>query len=212
MSGPRSAVSVVGGKAGSADQRSSKLAVGNLFALPFSNVVPETAMPSVQGECDLMAAALAATASRVTVTKPVIVRCFIRTSSGPQSPLFVVTGTSRRFNGDATSIDHENARRGQRSYPTFKMLLSGLANRGCAGCWRVCPLSSITGPSPAARATRSSRSTKPSGYDLRPHIPVFRGRLPVQREGIELVGEEDFGKSLIARAEANTRARRQVRP
>lgn len=52
----------------------------------------------------------------------------------------------------------------------------------------------------------------PSGYDLRPHIPVFGGRFPVQREGIELVGEEDFGKSLIARAKADTRARRQVDP
>ena len=32
----------------------------------------------------------------------------------------------------------------------------------------------------------------------------------MQREGIELVGEEDFGKSLITRAKSNIRARRQV--
>ena len=62
------------------------------------------------------------------------------------------------------------------------------------------------GPKPAPR------KLKPSGYALRPHIPVFGGRLPVHREGIELVGEEDFGKSLITRAKANTRARRQVDP
>jgi hypothetical protein len=50
------------------------------------------------------------------------------------------------------------------------------------------------------------------GYDLGPHIPVFGGRFPVQREGIELVGEEDFGKSLITRAKSHIRARRQVDP
>ena len=32
----------------------------------------------------------------------------------------------------------------------------------------------------------------------------------MQREGIELVGEEDFGKSLITRAKSNIRARGQV--
>lgn len=45
---------------------------------------------------------------------------------------------------------------------------------------------------------RFKQSTKPSGYDLPPHIPVIGARFPVQREGIEHVGEEDLGKSLIA--------------
>src|SRR6476646_6450416 len=80
-----------------ADQRSSKSAAGSLFASTagsFNNVVPaETTTPSVQGECDRMVAAVAATASRATATNPVIVRCFvIRTSSGPQRPLGVCHG------------------------------------------------------------------------------------------------------------------------
>jgi hypothetical protein len=83
-------VSVV--EADIADQRSSKLAVGSLFAStvrPFNMVVPaETTTASVKGECDLMVAAVAATASRATATNPVIVRCFvIRTYSGPPKPL-----------------------------------------------------------------------------------------------------------------------------
>jgi len=75
-----------------ADQRSSKLAVGRSFTStvrPFDIVVPaETTVPS--GECDLMVAAVAATASRATATNPVIVRCLvIRTSCGPERPLVV---------------------------------------------------------------------------------------------------------------------------
>jgi hypothetical protein len=83
-------VSVV--EADIADQRSSKLAVGRLFASTvrsFNIVVPvETIMPSVSGECDLMVAAVAATASRATATNPVIVRCLvIRTSyCGAKAP------------------------------------------------------------------------------------------------------------------------------
>jgi hypothetical protein len=75
-----------------ADQRSSKLAVGSSFAStlrPFDIVVPaETTMPSVEGECDFMVAADAATASKATATNPVIVRCLVmRTSySGPNAP------------------------------------------------------------------------------------------------------------------------------
>jgi hypothetical protein len=103
----RSDVSVVEGDI--ADQRSSKLAVGSSFAStvrPFDIVVPaETTIPS-EGECDLMLAAVAATASRATATNPVIVRCLvIRTSCGPESPLAWVTGTSRRFNGNMRSPD-----------------------------------------------------------------------------------------------------------
>jgi hypothetical protein len=55
-----------------ADQRSSKLAVGSLFAStvrPFNMVVPaETTRPSVQGKCDFMLTAVAATVSRATAT------------------------------------------------------------------------------------------------------------------------------------------------
>ena len=72
-----------------ADQRSSKLADGgSLASTAFVAVVPpETAMASEEGECDLMVAADAATASRATATNPVIVRCLvIRTSGGSQSP------------------------------------------------------------------------------------------------------------------------------
>jgi hypothetical protein len=85
----RSGVSVV--EADIADQRSSKLAGESLFASTarsFNIVVPgATTMPSVQDACDLMVAAVAATASRATATNPVIVRCLvIRTSSGPKAP------------------------------------------------------------------------------------------------------------------------------
>jgi hypothetical protein len=86
----RSAVPVV--EEDIADQRSSKLAVGSSFAStlrPFDIVVPaETTMPSVEGECDFMVAADAATASKATATNPVIVRCLVmRTSySGPNAP------------------------------------------------------------------------------------------------------------------------------
>jgi hypothetical protein len=71
-------------EADNADQRSSKLAVGSSFASTFDIVVPaETIGPSVEGECDLMVAADAATASKATATNPVIVRCLvIRTSCG----------------------------------------------------------------------------------------------------------------------------------
>src|SRR5438093_1891705 len=65
----RSAVPVV--EEDIADQRSSKLAVGSPFAstlAPFDIVVPETTMPSVEGACDFMVAADAATASRPTAT------------------------------------------------------------------------------------------------------------------------------------------------
>jgi len=83
----RSAVSVVGGTVDIADQRSSKFAVGSLCG-------------SIVGP-DRMVAAVAATVTRATATKPVIVRCFvIRTSFGPQSPFVWVTGTSRRFNSE----------------------------------------------------------------------------------------------------------------
>ena len=73
----RSGVSVF--EADIADQRSSKLAAGRSFAStvrPFDIVVPaETTVPS--GECDLMVAAVAATASRATAANPVIVRCLV---------------------------------------------------------------------------------------------------------------------------------------
>jgi hypothetical protein len=81
-------------------------------------------------------------------------------------------------------------------------------NRACvvfgmaAWCW----VFSVT------RAAYTLRPTRPSGYVLRPRIPVIGGRFPVQSEGIELVGEEDFGKSLITRAKSNIRARHQVDP
>ncbi len=61
------------------------------------------------------------------------------------------------------------------------------------------------------KVTALTVTAMPSGA-LPPHIPVLGGRFSMQREGIELVGEEDFGKSLIARAKADTRTRRQVDP
>lgn len=93
-----------------ADQRSSKLAAGTVFAStmwPIGVVVPvASTMPSVPGACDLMVAAVAATASRATVTNPVIVRCLvIGTSCGPKAPQSWVTGTTRRFNSNATRIN-----------------------------------------------------------------------------------------------------------
>src|SRR3954452_19404183 len=99
----RSGVSVV--EADIADQRSSKLAVESLFASTarsFNIVVPgATTMPSVQGACDLMVAAVAATVSRATATNPVIVRCLvIRTSSGPK-PL---SCGSWEFRGGSTAM------------------------------------------------------------------------------------------------------------
>jgi hypothetical protein len=74
-----------------ADQRSSKLAVASLFASTVkpSVVVPvETTILSVERECDLMLAAVAATASRATATNPVIVRCLVISTSycGPKAP------------------------------------------------------------------------------------------------------------------------------
>ncbi|MEH2589070.1 hypothetical protein V1273_002909 [Bradyrhizobium sp. AZCC 1721] len=121
-----------------ADQRSSKLAVGSSFAStvrPFDMVVPaETAMLSVEGECDLMVAADAATASRATATNPVIVRCFvIRTSCGPESPLGWVRGTSRRFNGKAKSVDCVFPQIGQLSCPEFKLLTRHSCIGECPG-------------------------------------------------------------------------------
>jgi hypothetical protein len=79
-------------EAANADQRSTKLAVESLFAStvsPFGIVVlAETTMPSVEGECDLMLAAVAAAASRATATNPVIVRCLVMRTSycGPNAP------------------------------------------------------------------------------------------------------------------------------
>ena len=83
-------MSVVGAKANIADQRSSKSAVGSLFAStvrPFNEVVP-----SVQGKCDLMAAPVAATVSRATATNPVIVRCFVIRTSSSSKPTRVGHG------------------------------------------------------------------------------------------------------------------------
>jgi hypothetical protein len=83
-------MSVVGAKANIADQRSSKSAVGSLFAStvrPFNKVVP-----SVQGKCDLMAAPVAATVSRATATNPVIVRCFVIRTSSSSKPTRVGHG------------------------------------------------------------------------------------------------------------------------
>jgi hypothetical protein len=132
-----------------ADQRSSKLAVGSSFAStvrPFDMVVPaETAMLSVEGECDLMVAADAATASRATATNPVIVRCFvIRTSCGPESPLGWVRGTSRRFNGNATSLIERIYRSDNEVVPN-------------SNCSSGAPRSVVmfTGPLPALRAMRA---------------------------------------------------------
>ena len=115
-----SAVSVV--EVDIADQRSSKLAAGSVLASTvrsFNMVVPgETTKPSVQVACDLMVAAVAATASRATATNPVIVRCLvIRTSCGPKAPQLWVTGTSRRFNGNATRIDGANPQTDNEAVP-----------------------------------------------------------------------------------------------
>jgi hypothetical protein len=127
-------VSVV--EADIADQRSSKLAVGRLFASTvrsFNIVVPvETIMPSVSGECDLMVAAVAATASRATATNPVIVRCLvIRTSyCGAKAPLVWVTGTSRRFNSNARSMDCANPHTDNEAVPNSNRTGIGL-------CWGV---------------------------------------------------------------------------
>src|SRR5262249_48254916 len=69
------------------------------------------------------------------------------------------------------------------------------------------------GTTPTDAVTRQHLTTKPALVDVRRlHEPVVRLRFPVQREGIELVGEEDLGKSLIAGPEANARARRRVDP
>jgi len=115
-----SAVSVV--EVDIADQRSSKLAAGSVLASTvrsFNMVVPgETTKPSVQVACDLMVAAVAATASRATATNPVIVRCLvIRTSCGPKAPQLWVTGTSRRFNGNATRMDCANPQTDNEAVP-----------------------------------------------------------------------------------------------
>ena len=65
-----------------------------------------------------MVAAVAATASRATATNPVIVRCLvIRTSCGPKAPQLWVTGTSRRFNGNATRIDGANPQTDNEAVP-----------------------------------------------------------------------------------------------
>jgi hypothetical protein len=55
---------------------------------PFNIVVLAETMPSVEGECDLMLAAVAATASRATATNPAIVRCLVMRTSycGPYAP------------------------------------------------------------------------------------------------------------------------------
>ena len=114
-----------------ADQRSSKSAAAALFGStvrPFNNVVPESAMPSVQGECDRMVTAVAATASRATATNPVIVRCFvIRTSWSPKASLEWVTGISRRFNSDATSNEARKMQ-ANKAVPNCRRLLTRLVN------------------------------------------------------------------------------------
>jgi len=84
----RSGVFVV--EADIAVQRSSKLAAG-AFASPvgpFNVVVPaEATVMSAQCRCDLMVAAVAATAIRATAPNPVIVRCLvIRTSVVLKAP------------------------------------------------------------------------------------------------------------------------------
>ena len=65
--------------------RLSKMPVA---AAEYTVVPVETTMPSVEVECDLMLAAVAATASRATATNPVIVRCLVISTSycGPKSP------------------------------------------------------------------------------------------------------------------------------
>jgi hypothetical protein len=108
----RRAVSDVGDKADIADQRSSKFA--GLFASSAWPVVPW-----VQGECDRIVAAVAATASRATAANPVILRCFvIRTSSRPQPSLWVAR-TLRRFNSDPTSMGCANGRMDNEAVPNF---------------------------------------------------------------------------------------------
>jgi hypothetical protein len=49
-----------------------------------------------------------------------------------------------------------------------------------------------------------------SAYILRSHEPISRHCFPVQREGTELIGEEDLRKSLIASSESDVRARSHV--
>ena len=93
-----------------ADHRSSKLAAGMLSVSTvwlLDIFVPvETRMPSVQGECDLRVAAVAATASRATATNPVIVRCLvIRTSYCGAKPL---------------SVGHENFAKVQQQYDKYR--------------------------------------------------------------------------------------------
>jgi hypothetical protein len=151
----RSAVPVV--EEDIADQRSSKLAVGGPFAStlrPFDIVVPAE-MPSVEGACDFMVAADAATASRPTATNPVIVRCFVmRTSySGPNAPWCWVTGTARRFNSNATSMDLRESSDGQRSCPKFSSSVLSYVPRGvrCAS-----PMETATS-STVLRLTQSHR-------------------------------------------------------
>jgi len=75
------------------------LAAGASFeTISFSNVVLETAMPSAEGECDLMVTAVAATATRATATNPVIVRCFVNGTSWFRKPPWGGSrGISRRF-------------------------------------------------------------------------------------------------------------------
>lgn len=54
----------------------SNSSVGSLFTSTTGRL-PATTVRSVEGECDRIAAAVAATASRATATNPVIVRCFV---------------------------------------------------------------------------------------------------------------------------------------
>lgn len=84
-------MSVAGGKAEIGDQRSLKSLAG-------SASVSETTTLSVRGRCDLIVAAVAVTASRVTAKNPVIVRCFVMWNLlGSAMPhLTWVTGTFAR--------------------------------------------------------------------------------------------------------------------
>jgi hypothetical protein len=117
----RSAVSVV--EDDIADQRSSKLAAGSLFAStvrPLNIVVPEATMPSVQGEWDLMVTAVAATTSRATATNPVIVRCFVtRTSYCGPKPLSVGHGNFAKVQQQSDKYGLRESADGQRSCPKF---------------------------------------------------------------------------------------------
>ena len=81
--------------------------------------------------------------------------------------------------------------------------------RVAAAGGRETPSSPLKESPASMAAAQAPLETKPMDV-LRVNEPVRRGRPPVQGEGVELVGQEEFGEPAVAAAEADAHGRRKL--